>query len=104
MLILSPVDLEILKVCASCTALPSPETEVRRASVSLFGYRESNARVALEEPKKLIRDAKPALISSTSQGNEDLFSDAKVKYGRLFLLASSANDEKSFQKYINNTE
>ena len=104
MLILSPVDFETLKVRASYTALPFLKTEVRRASVSSFGYRGSNARVALEEPKKLVEDAKPAFISSISQGNENLFSDAKVKHGRLFLLVFSANNEKSLQKYISNTE
>ena len=99
MLILSQVDFQSLKVRASRTALPFPKTEVRRASVNSFGYGGSNAHVVLEEPKKLVGDAKTAFISSISQGNDDLFSDATVKHGRPFVLVFSANDEKSLQAY-----
>lgn len=99
MLILSQVDFQGLKVRASRTALPFPKTEVRRASVNSFGYGGSNAHVVLEEPKKLVGDAKTAFISSISQGNDDLFGNDEVKKGRPFILVFSANDETSLKAY-----
>ncbi|KAL6716017.1 hypothetical protein ACLMJK_006979 [Lecanora helva] len=93
------IDFQNLKVRASRTALPWPDVEVRRASVNSFGYGGSNAHVVLEEPKKLIGDAKTAFTSSVAQGNDDLFGEEETKYSRPFVLVFSANDEKSLQAY-----
>ena len=93
------VDFQILKVRASRTALPWPKTEVRRASVNSFGYGGSNAHVVLEEPKKLVGDAKTTFVSSISQSNDDLFGEDEPTSTRLFTLVFSANDESSLQAY-----
>ena len=99
MLTFSPVDFQTLKVRASCSALPWPKAEVRRASVNSFGYGGSNAHVVLEEPKKLVGDAKTAFISSIAQDNDDLFGEDEPKSTRPFTLVFSANDEASLQAY-----
>lgn len=93
------VDFQTLKVRASRTALPWPKTEVRRASVNSFGYGGSNAHVVLEEPKKLVGDAKTTFVSSISQSNDDLFGEDERTSTRLFTLVFSANDEGSLQAY-----
>lgn len=93
------VDFQTLKVRASRTALPWPKTEVRRASVNSFGYGGSNAHVVLEEPKKLVGDAKTTFVSSVSQSNDDLFGEDERTSTRLFTLVFSANDEGSLQAY-----
>ena len=93
------VDFQTLKVRASRTALPWPKTEVRRASVNSFGYGGSNAHVVLEEPKKLVGDAKTTFVSSISQSNDDLFGEDEPTSTRLFTLVFSANDESSLQAY-----
>ena len=99
MLTFFQVDFQSLKVRASRTSLPWPKSEVRRASVNSFGYGGSNAHVVLEEPKKLVGDAKTTFVSSISQGNDDLFSEDEPKSSRPFTLVFSANDESSLQAY-----
>ena len=95
----SQVDFQTLKVRASRTALPWPKAEVRRASVNSFGYGGSNAHVVLEEPKKLIGDAKMTFVSSVSQDDDDFFGEEEPKSTRPFTLIFSANDESSLQAY-----
>lgn len=55
--------------------------------------------MVLEEPKKLIGDAKPTFASSISQSNDDLFGPDESTSTRLFTLVFSANDESSLQAY-----
>ncbi|KAL8912790.1 MAG: hypothetical protein Q9171_002248 [Xanthocarpia ochracea] len=93
------IDFQSLKVRASRTAIPWPKTEVRRASVNSFGYGGSNAHVVLEEPKKLIGDAKTTFVSSISQENEDIFGEDQPESNRPFTLVFSANDESSLRAY-----
>ena len=99
MLKIYQVDFQSLKVRASRTALPWPKTEVRRASVNSFGYGGSNAHVVVEEPKKMVGDAKTTFVSSISQNNDDLFGQDEPKSARPFTLVFSANDESSLQAY-----
>ena len=99
MLTSSRVDFQSLKVRASRTALSWPKAEVRRASVNSFGYGGSNAHVVLEEPKKLVGDAKSTFVSSISKDNDDFFGDDEPKSTRPFTLIFSANDENSLQAY-----
>lgn len=98
-LTLFQVDFQTLKVRASRTALPWPKAEVRRASVNSFGYGGSNAHVVLEEPKRLVGDAKTTFVSSISQDNDDFFGEDEPKSTRPFTLVFSANDESSLQAY-----
>lgn len=55
--------------------------------------------MVLEEPKKLIGDARIAFVSSLSQDNDDLFDEDTSKSARTFTLVFSANDESSLQAY-----
>ena len=99
MLTMSKVDFQSLKVRASRTALPWPKTEVRRASVSSFGYGGSNAHVVLEEPKILVGSAKLTFVSSISADNNDFFGEEVSKSTRPFTLVFLANDESSLKAY-----
>lgn len=55
--------------------------------------------MVLEEPKKLVGDAKTTFVSSISQSNDDLFGEDERTSTRLFTLVFSANDEGSLQAY-----
>lgn len=86
------IDFERLRIRSSRTSTPWPVVPFRRASVNSFGYGGSNAHVVLDEAKELGHNH---VSSYLQEEDEDLFVNESAR--RPYLLAFSANDEKSLE-------
>ena len=89
------IDFEKLRVWTSRTATPWPDVPVRRASINSFGYGGSNAHIIVDEAKLLGQNHVSSYIDDD---DEDLFTEEVTS--RPYLLALSANDEKSLQAQL----
>jgi acyl transferase domain-containing protein len=93
------IDFEKLKLFASRTATPWPDVPFRRASINSFGYGGSNAHVVMDDANAL-----PAKFVSSyvnTDGDVDFFDDDEDEVAaRPYLLAFSANDEKSCENQV----
>lgn len=85
------IDFEKLRIRASRTSTPWPVVPFRRASINSFGYGGSNAHVIVDEAKDLGLHH----VSSYLQEEDDPFIEQSAV--RPYLLAFSANDEKSLE-------
>ena len=89
------IDFERLRIYASRISTPWPVVPFRRASINSFGYGGSNAHVILDEAKGL---GHHHVSSYLGEDDEDLFVNESAM--RPYLLAFSANDEKSLESQI----
>ncbi|CAD6449305.1 eb0964f1-27a5-46b6-9504-99d5323d2a22 [Sclerotinia trifoliorum] len=90
------IDFAGFKVRATRTAIPWPESSIRRASVNSFGYGGSNAHVILEQPK--FSDG-PSHVSSYLSDSDELTLD-EDNSEHPYTLVLSANDKASLKANI----
>lgn len=83
---------------ATRTAIPWPKAKIKRASVNSFGYGGSNAHVVLDAPESLVSNDTITNVSSYVAQEDGFFADDEVS-ARPYVLAFSANDDKSLQNY-----
>lgn len=92
------INFEELKIRATQTAIPWPDSDFRRASVNSFGYGGSNSHVILDELKTVRPDQKSSYVSSYISQDEDIFETEESD--RPYTLVFSANDGASLQGYV----
>ncbi|KAM0133546.1 hypothetical protein ACHAO1_006203 [Botrytis cinerea] len=90
------IDFAGLKVKATRTAIPWPESSIRRASVNSFGYGGSNAHVILEQPK--FPDGPHHITSYLSEADELTLDEDDSDHP--YTLVLSANDNVSLKANI----
>ncbi|MCJ1439395.1 hypothetical protein MMC27_008789 [Xylographa pallens] len=94
------IDFKALKVRATRTAIPWPNTSARIASVNSFGYGGSNAHVVLQDAESFCHGSTKGQVSSRSTSRDDFFADNTTDISmRPQLLVFSANDEASLKGY-----
>ncbi|KAK0635463.1 hypothetical protein B0T17DRAFT_485578 [Bombardia bombarda] len=92
------IDFAGLKVKATRTAIPWPETGLRRASVNSFGYGGSNAHVILEQA---VIPGGPSHVSSyVSDADAFSLDDDDEDASHPYTLVVSANDNASLRANI----
>ena len=85
------IDFEQLRISVSRTSTSWPVVPFRRASINSFGYGGSNAHVVVDEAKNLSQYH----VSSYLQEDDGLLVEEPAR--RPYILAFSANDEKSLE-------
>ncbi|KAF7917217.1 uncharacterized protein EAE98_010322 [Botrytis deweyae] len=90
------IDFAGLKVKATRTSIPWPESSIRRASVNSFGYGGSNAHVILEQPK--FPDGPHHISSYLSDTDEITLDEDDSEHP--YTLVVSANDNASLKANI----
>ncbi|KAI1361343.1 putative polyketide synthase [Xylaria arbuscula] len=99
------IDFEGSRIRATRWTIPWPShTGLRRASVNSFGYGGSNAHVVYRLTFYYRLDQVPSekqgFISSFSDGLDDDFLATEKEVSRPYVLALSANDDKSLKAYV----
>lgn len=92
------INFEELKIRATRTAIPWPDSDFRRASINSFGYGGTNSHVILDELKMLRPDQDPSYVSSYLSPDDDIFEEEESD--RPYTLVFSANDGASLQSYV----
>ncbi|KAA8565524.1 hypothetical protein EYC84_009381 [Monilinia fructicola] len=90
------IDFAGLKVKATRTAIPWPETSIRRASLNSFGYGGSNAHFILEQPS--FPDGPRHITSYLSDSDEFTLDEDDPEHP--YILVLSAKDNASLKANI----
>lgn len=92
------INFEELRIRATRTAIPWPDSDFRRASINSFGYGGTNSHVILDELKTLQPDQNTSYVSSYLSQDDDMFEEEDSD--RPYTLVFSANDGASLQSYV----
>ena len=96
------INFEELRICATRTAIPWPNSDFRRASINSFGYGGTNSHVILDELKTLRPEQTTSHVSSYLSQDDDIYDEEAS--GRPYTLVFSANDIASLKASVDSLD